>query len=78
MSRTFRASLVAVATLSFWVVYALLDYAAEQQRLPSGRYGEVYGPLNWARGAWFWMSVVVTTLCTAAILLVVRRRRHAA
>jgi hypothetical protein len=77
MSRTSRVILGATVPLACWLAYAALTFAAEQQRLPSGGYGEAYGPIGWLKDACFWISVVATAVCVVSMPVLLRRATHA-
>ena len=76
MSRTLRLIFVAAGVLGCWVVYAILAFAAEKQRLPDGGYGELYGPVAWLRDGFFWIGVVVSVLSVAALPVLLRGRAN--
>lgn len=70
-----RVLLVASVVFAFWASYLALTLAIENQRLPAGGYGELYGPLSSIKFGWFWLSIIVSIAAPIALLVVSRETR---
>jgi hypothetical protein len=78
-SRALRTT-IGVCTLLSWSLYGYFDYwwtqtlitAVKEQR---GKYGEIYGPLTFAKPASFWLAIFLTIACIVLMQISVRSKK---